>query len=102
MPNSTPILQLNNEQITFQNEAKCVGVTFDQHLTWAPPISHLVNSSQHGINLLRDISSTDWGADKQTLHKYIQNSYTSQTGLSISSLPHPICLKLQQTKLNPI
>lgn len=68
MTNYRPKLHLHNEETTFKKEVKFLGVTFDQHLTWTPNIQNLVNSCAKDLNLMRAISGTNLGSDKQTLH----------------------------------
>ena len=44
-------------------ETKFVGLLFDSKLTFLPHIKMLRNKSLKALNILKFVSSTDWGAD---------------------------------------
>src|SRR6267154_1783987 len=58
-------LKIDNNLIIFKNSCKLLGVFFDSRLTWKPHIDHIVDKSVKGLNLMRCISGSVWGADKK-------------------------------------
>ena len=44
-----------------------LGVTFDKGLTWTPQVKELIGKCAKGINLLRCLSGTEWGAHRDSL-----------------------------------
>ena len=62
-----PSLHVNNQSIKVSNQVKFLGVIFDSKLSFLPHIKYLKNSCQNELNILKVISHTDWGADKETL-----------------------------------
>src|SRR6267154_1070704 len=60
-------LKIDNNLIIFKNSCKLLGVFFDSRLTWKPHIDHIVDKSAKGLNLMRCISGSVWGADKKSL-----------------------------------
>jgi hypothetical protein len=53
------------------SETKFVGLLFDSKLTFLPHIKMLKNKSLKALNILKFVSSTDWGADSTVLLNYI-------------------------------
>lgn len=62
-----PVLKINNSPISVLEEAKFLGVIFDKKLSFIPHIKALKLKCLKAINLMKVISSTDWGGDKKTL-----------------------------------
>lgn len=60
-------LRLDDKDIKQVNHIKLLGLYIDEKLTWKVHIKKLVSECQKRINLLKVISSTQWGADKQSL-----------------------------------
>jgi len=60
-------LKIGGKDIRFQNSVKLLGVYFDSHLTWKNHIDFLIEKSIKGLNLMRCISGTSWGSNKDTL-----------------------------------
>ena len=48
-------------------EAKCLGIIFDKKLTFLLHIEGLKLKSLNALNILKFISTSDWGGDKTTL-----------------------------------
>ena len=67
-----PRLFINdNQQIPVEKEAKFLGVTFDRRLTFLPHIKNLRTSCQKAMSIIKTLSGTDWGGDRQSLlHLY--------------------------------
>lgn len=62
-----PSLKIYNAQIPVCQEAKFLGVIFDRKLTFIPHIKALKLKCLNALNVLKVISSTNWGGDKSTL-----------------------------------
>ena len=62
-----PYLTLNGQRMKVSKEVKFLGVIFDTKLSFLPHLKYLKKSCQAGLNVLKVISHTDWGADKHTL-----------------------------------
>src|SRR6267154_2267046 len=60
-------LQIDGKNITIKNSCKLLGVTFDSHLTWKSHIEQLVTKCNRGLNLMRCISGSSWGSNKNIL-----------------------------------
>ena len=69
---------MNNQPIKVSNQVKFLGVIFDSKLSFLPHIKYLKNSCQNGLNILKVISHTDWGADKETLLRLYQSLVRSE------------------------
>ena len=66
-----PNLTYGTTQITYEKVCKFLGLLFDSpRLTWKDHIKYLIENCNKRINLLKAVSSTKWGADRQTLHKF--------------------------------
>ena len=64
-----PSLIINNEIIPYEDKIKYLGVTFDKKLTWGPHIEDLKKNATNSLNILRVVSTFNWGADKKSLLK---------------------------------
>ena len=62
-----PELTLDDVQIEVVPEFKFLGLLFDSKLSFIPHINYLSNKCQKSLNLLRVVSSMDWGADRKVL-----------------------------------
>ncbi len=60
----TASLNIDGRPIIFYNTVKLLGVMFDSHMTWKAHIDYLVQKSVKGLNLIRCISGTSWGANQ--------------------------------------
>ena len=66
---SDPELTLDEVQTEVVAEFKFLGLLFEAKLTFIPHINYLSNKCQKALNLLRVVSSMDWGADKNLVLK---------------------------------
>ncbi|XP_046542833.1 uncharacterized protein LOC124253160 [Haliotis rubra] len=64
---NTPSLKLKGKTVKFEKSAKFLGVTFDQHLTWAKHIDSIAHRCQKDLNAIRAASGSSWGANSDTL-----------------------------------
>jgi len=60
-------IKIDNRTILFKNSCKLLGVVFDSHLTWKQHVDSLLQRATRGLNLMRCISGTSWGSNKDTL-----------------------------------
>ena len=65
------ILTLNNSVIEVVKEFKYLGMYLDApRLTWSKHIQYIRNKSQQGLNVIKYVSSSKWGADRGSLLKF--------------------------------
>ena len=62
-----PELTLDDVQIKIVPEFKFLGLLLDSRLSFIPHINYWSNKCQKALNLLRVVSSMDWGADRKVL-----------------------------------
>ena len=60
-------LYLNNSPIKFPQAVKFLGLTFDRALTWKAHIDNLKKKCHRRIDLLKSLSHSSWGADRETM-----------------------------------
>lgn len=60
-------LTIGEHRINFVSDFKFLGVYFDRKLTWSRHITYLSGKCSKGLNLLKCVSGTKWGADKSSL-----------------------------------
>jgi ribonuclease HI len=66
-----PNITLNGSAIKSSSTVKFLGITFDQKLSFLPHLKNLKKDCSNALNILRVISHSDWGSDKNTmLHLY--------------------------------
>jgi hypothetical protein len=62
-----PDLYLDNQKLNCVENAKFLGIIWDEKLTWRPHLLNLKANCQKLLGLMRSISSLTWGADQNTL-----------------------------------
>jgi hypothetical protein len=62
-----PTLMLDSSQIPVNDEVKFLGVIFDKKLNFKPHIANLKKKCLKALNVIKVVSSTKWGADRETL-----------------------------------
>ena len=62
-----PTLTMKGIIIPYEDQVKFLGMTFDKRLTWGPHIDNLKVKVKKSLNILKVVSSFDWGADRKTL-----------------------------------
>ena len=62
-----PTLMLKGNIIPYEDQVKFLGLIFDKGLTWGPHIDFLKIKVKKSLNILKVISSYDWGADRRSL-----------------------------------
>ena len=58
---------LDGVQIEVVPQFKFLGLLFDSKLSFIPHVNYLSSKCQKALNLLRVVSSMDWGADRKVL-----------------------------------
>jgi len=71
-------LKVEQTPIAIKNTCKLLGVIFDKQLTWKPHIEYLVDKATKGLNIMRCISGTSWGSNKETLITIYKSLILSQ------------------------
>ena len=65
VPNMSDI-QLGTFSFPFKTQVKYLGIIFDKKLTWKPFIESITTKCNKGINFLKMVTKTWWGADVKT------------------------------------
>jgi hypothetical protein len=94
-----PELKLYNSPIKIVSETKCLGLLFDSKLTFLPHIKMLKNKSLKAFNILKFVSSTDWGADGTVLLNLYRSLIRSKLdyGYIVYGSARPSYIKLLDT-----
>jgi hypothetical protein len=79
-------LKLDGTPIPVVKETKFLRIIFDSKLSFIPHLKYLNDKWLKAMNLLRVISSTDWGANSATLLKLYQSLVRSKIRLWLHSL----------------
>ena len=59
--------KINDVTINFEQTVKFLGVIFNQGLTWAAHIDHIIDRCKVRLNLMHAISGSTWGASRSIL-----------------------------------
>ena len=62
-------MTLKDAVIPYEDQVKFLGVIFDKKLTWGPHIDRLKLNAKKALNIVKVVSSFDWGADRKSLLK---------------------------------
>ena len=103
---SQPDLYLEGEKLQTAETIKVLGLTFDKKLTWIPHLKELRTDCRRRLNILRSLSSQNWGADQaillQTYKAVIQSKidygaivYNSASSTAIKMLDSIQCSALR-------
>ena len=94
-----PELKLYNSPIKIVSETKFLGLLFDSKLTFLPHIKMLKNKSLKALNILKFVSSTDWGADSTVLLNLYRSLIRSKLdyGCIVYGSARPSYIKLLDT-----
>ena len=69
-----PRLALRHHNIAFEGQKKLLGLIYDQRLQWREHVEHLRKKCIKGLELLKVLSYSEWGADRQArLRVYCDN-----------------------------
>jgi hypothetical protein len=66
---STPKINLKifDQHIKISTSVKFLGLIFDKQLTWKEHFQYIAKRTSKRLNLLKCLTSTKWGSDKETL-----------------------------------
>ena len=64
---TTPPVKIKSQQVKLDQEPKLLGVHFDTMYTFSKHIAKTVTKAKKKLNLLKSLTGTDWGHDKETL-----------------------------------
>ena len=94
-----PELKLYNSHIKIVPEAIFLGFLFDSKLTFLTHIKMLRNKSPKALNILKFVSSTDWGADSTVLLNLYRSLIRSKLdyGCIAYGSARPLYIKLLDT-----
>ena len=95
-----PVLKLDNDHIQFVKEAKFLGLIWDTKLTFEPHIKYLKARCQKSLNILKVLSRTEWGADRNTLLKLYRSLVRSK--LDYGCIVYGSASKTALAKLDPV
>ena len=62
-----PSLKIKNQNISFVQEKKFLGLFYDQKLQWQAQIEHLRRKCTKALDILKVLSHSDWGADRTAM-----------------------------------
>ena len=62
-----PNVPLNGTTLPLDRNPKILGVTFDPHLKFHKHIESIVNRAKPRLNILKLLTGTDWGQQKETI-----------------------------------
>jgi hypothetical protein len=94
-------LKLYNSPIKIVSETKCLGLLFDNKLTFLPHIKMLKNKSLKALNIFKFVSSTDWGVDSTVILIGELYNFNSGSGWSPHLLQKCIPRVFELENLNP-
>ena len=103
----TPVLTLGGSPIDFRRETRFLGMTVDDRLSWRPHLLALKMKAMRALNILKCLSGTNWGGDRQSLlllyrslirskidYGCVVYQAASQTNLSLLDPIHHAALRL--------
>ena len=73
-----PNLKLYGQQLTVEEQVKFLGLFFDKKLSFIPHIKYMKDKCRKALQLLRVISSKDWGGDRTTLLRIYRSHIRSK------------------------
>ena len=90
-----PDIYLKGQRIPCVEETRFLGLTFDHKLTWVPHMKLLKARCLEAMNILKVLSYSTWGADRQTLLRLYKSLILSKLlyGCEIYSSANPTHLK---------
>ena len=73
-----PDLKLYGQQLPVEEQVKFLGLFFDKKLSFTPHIKYMKDKCRKALQLLRVISSKDWGGDQTTLLRIYRSHIRSK------------------------
>ena len=65
--NLHPTVPLDGTNLPLERNPKILGVTFDPHLFFHKHVEEIVKKAKPRLNLLKQLTGTDWGQQKETI-----------------------------------
>ena len=62
-------LKINNQDIVYVSHFKFLGLIFDNKFTWNEHVNHIETCCNKRMNLLKFVSGTKWGANRNSLYR---------------------------------
>ena len=62
-----PELKVAGSVIPVEKEAKCLGILFDENLSFIPHIKYVKTKCLKALDLIKVVAHSDWGADRRTI-----------------------------------
>ncbi len=94
------VIKIDGKPICFNDKCVLLGVTFDRRMTWNAHIEALEDKAKSNLNLMRCISGTKWGANRNilmTVYKALIRSH-----LDYCSFVYNDCSKTLKGKVDSI
>jgi len=63
----TKQLNIGGQVIKVEDKVKFLGIIFDRRLTWKNHFEYIENKCKKRLNLMRNLTGTEWGASKESL-----------------------------------
>ena len=95
-----PTLKMGDTIILIVDKTKFLGLIFDKKLTFSPHLKYLRDKCQKAMNLLKVVSSMDWGADREVLLRLFRALIRSK--LDYGSIIYGAARKSYLKKIEPI
>lgn len=95
IPQQVNTVVYNNILIPYEIKVKFLGVTFDKTLRWHQQVNNTIQKCQAGLNIMKSLTKTRWGADVPTmmlLYKAIVRPHLDY----VAPLIHPLTKTLSQ------
>lgn len=81
-------LMIQGTELRIATETKFLGLKFDYRLTWTEHINYIIDKCKKRLNILKCLSSTRWGATKETmitLYKALIRSHLDYGSIAFDS-----------------
>lgn len=101
----SPPIVFEQEVIPYVECVKYLGVYFDRKLKWNQQVNNIISKSRQGINVMRSISKTRWGADAQVmlmLYKAIVRPHIDYSSSLLLPLPKTYLTKLERIQFQAL
>jgi ribonuclease HI len=105
LKNELSPLSINNHPLKFENEAKFLGVIFDQRLTWKPHVDYIVKKCKSRLNLMRSVTGSYWGASRSsliTIYKMLIRSILDYGAVAYDSATEAVKKKLDSIQASAL
>lgn len=94
-------VRCNSEYIPWKHEVKYLGVTINQTLNWRTHVDTVIKKAERGINVMKAVSGTWWGADPKVLkliYTGLVRPHLDFGGYLLKPCPRYLLKKLDRTQ----